>query len=366
MRTKIVIWLFAIVLLSVAVVQSGRYSFDMDHGLAKTGSNGTAAFAALVSESFPGTKISDEVPKEGGLIVIPFLSKYSDELRDMFRKGAPSGTYVLFKIVRFADDNANTSVGVTNTATGESLGRLTGYSVDWKPSLGDLFSSPEEITSPDSWKTSFLESSEEIDVISSETEESAIARMEHGGGKTVYIFDHATHLTNGHIADADNADIFLGLIESANRQNRPITIVGSYLDGANQKGLIERLGPLFHSAWNQFLVLIAVVFLTLNIRFGKPPEVRAEQRSSRELVDGVGNFARRKDLGRWAVQCVYNQTMIELERRHRTSRQQLLNRPEDFLTEDQASALIEAQASLSKDLSAKDALNVSRRLRRLV
>jgi hypothetical protein len=58
--------------------------------------------------------------------------------------------------------------------------------------------------------------------------------------------------------------------------------------------------------------------------------------------------------------------MLELERRHRTSRQQLLNRPEDFLSEDQAQALVEAQRALSIDLSAKDALTISRRLRRLV
>ncbi|MEI7578065.1 MAG: hypothetical protein WCK51_14335 [Armatimonadota bacterium] len=366
MRTKIVIWLFVIVLLSVAVVQSGRYSFDLDHGLEKTGSNGTAAFAALVTESFPGTKITDKVPKDKPLIVIPFTEEYKRDLRDFFRKDAPGGTYVLFQITRFTDEKAKTPVSVVNTATGASLGQLTGYSNEWSSSWSDIFGEGDGSSPVKSWSPTFLKEPDEFDVISAGSELGTVATMQHAGDKTIYYFEQASHITNGHLAEANNADIFLGFIQSANTQKRPITILNTYLNAANQQGLVERLGPLFHSAWNQFLVLLAVVFLTLNIRFGKTPEPRAEQRSGRELVDGVGNFARRKDLGRWAVQCVYNQTMIELERRHRTSRQQLLNRPEDFLTQNQAIALIEAQASLSKDLSAKDALNVSRRLRRLV
>ena len=366
MRSKIVIWLFVIVLLSVAIVQSGRYSFDMDHGLEKTGSNGTAAFAALVQETFPGTKIADSVPKDKSLIVIPFTTEFSDDLRDFFRKKAPAGTYVLFRISRFQDDKAQSPTGASNTASGKSLGQLTGYSNEWNPSFSDIFSDAEEVPAPKKWSQSFLKLTEELDVISAETDQGTIASMQHAGDKTLYYFEQASHITNGHLAKANNADIYLGFIESANKQNRPITLVSSYLNAATQQGLIERLGPVFHSAWNQFLVLLAVVFLTLNIRFGKPPEPRTEQRSGRELVDGVGNLAKRKALGRWALQCVYNQTMLELERRHRTSRQQLLNRPEDFLTPDQARALIESQSALSKDLSAKDALNISRRLRRLV
>ena len=366
MRSKIAIWLFVILLLSVAIVQSGRYSFDMDQGLEKTGSNGTAAFAALVRETFPGTKIADSVPKDKSLIVIPFTTEFSDDLRDFFRKEAPAGTYVLFRISRLMDDKAQNSVGVTNTLSGQSLGQLTGYSNEWNASFSDLFGDEEETSSPQEWSQTFLKLPEELDVISAESDQGTIASMQHAGDKTIYFFEQASHITNGHLSAANNADIYLGFIESARKQKRPITLVSSYLNAANKQGLIERLGPLFHSAWKQFLVLLAVVFLTLNIRFGKPPEPRAEQRSSRELVDGVGNLAKRKALGRWALQCVYNQTMLELERRHRTSRQQLLNRPEDFLTPDQAQALIESQSALSKDLSAKDALNISRRLRRLV
>lgn len=366
MRTKIVVWLFVILLLSIAVVQSGRYSFDVDQGLDKTGSNGTAAFAALVQETFPGTKISGQVPKSKSLVVIPFTPQFADDLREFFRKKAPSGTYVVFRVSQSLSEKTASSINVKNASTGKSLGMLTGYSDDTDTSFASIFGSSEEEDQPEKWTPSFLELSEEIQLITSEFDEATIASMQTAKDKTIYYFEQGSHITNAHLAEANNADIYLGVIQSANKKNLPITIVGSYLNAATRQGLIERLGPLFHSAWNQFLVLLAVVFLTLNIRFGKPPEPRAEQRSSRELVDGVGNLAKRKDLGRWAVQCVYNQTMIELERRHRTSRQQILNRPEDFLTSDQAQTLIESQASLSKDLSAKDALNVSRRLRRLV
>ncbi len=367
MRSKIVIWLFVILLLSVAIVQSGRYSFDMDHGLEKTGSNGTAAFAALLSETYPGTKISDAVPKDKSLIVIPFTTEFEDDLRDFFRKDARAGTYVLFKITRFLDDKAKAPTSVINSATGKSIGQLTGYTYKWSGSFMDSLSLDASDTSSTEWSPTFLKEPEEFDVISTaDSAADSIASMQNEGDKTIYYFEQASGMTNGRIAEANNADIYLGFIDTANKQKRPITIVSSYLNAANRQGLIERLGPLFHSAWNQFLVLLGVVFLTLNIRFGKSPEPRAEQRSARELVDGVGNFAKRKELGRWALQCVYNQTMIELERRHRTSRQQLLNRPEDFLSPDQAQALIESQKALSIDLSAKDALKISRRLRRLV
>ena len=366
MRNKVVIWLFVILLLSVAVVQSGRYSFDMDHGLEKTGSNGTAAFATLVSETYPGTKITEGAPKYKSLVVIPFTEEFEDDLRDFFRNEAPDGTYVIFKITRFIRDKENHSTDVKNTATGKSLGRLTGYSSQWSGSILDAIADGGEGTSLEEWSPSLLKDPEEFDLISAQGTEDSIASMQNEGKKTIYYFEQASGITNGRIAEANNADIYLGFIDSANKQKRPITIVSAYLNAANRQGLIERLGPVFHSAWNQFLVLLAVVFLTLNIRFGKSPEPRAEQRSARELVDGVGNFAKRKELGRWALQCVYNQTMIELERRHRTSRQQLLNRPEDFLSPDQADALIQSQAALSIDLSAKDALNISRRLRRLV
>lgn len=366
MRTKIVVWLFAILILSVAIVQSGRYSFEMDHGLEKTGSNGTAAFAALVRETFPGTQISDSVPRSPSLTVIPFTEEFEDDLRDFFRNEAPGGRYVLFKILGSSNEKDKYPTSVKNSATNKTLGQLTGYSAEWQSTFLDTLADKGGSSGFDEWSPTLLKEPEEYDLITAEPSEATIASLQHSGDKTIYYFEQASGITNGRLAESNNADIFLGFIESANTEKKPITIVSSYLNSEKKKGLVERLGPLFHSAWNQFLVLLGIVFLTLNIRFGKAPEPRAEQRSARELVDGVGNFAKRKELGRWALQCVYNQTMIELERRHRTSRQQLLNRPEDFLTADQAQALIQSQSALSRDLSAKDALNISRRLRRLV
>jgi hypothetical protein len=366
MRGKIAIWLFVILLLSVAVVQSGKYSFDMDRGLEKTGSNGTAAFAELVKLTYPGTKIADQLPKDGSLTIIPYTTQFESDLRRLLRSEARPGKYILFKVTDYPGDGKPKPVDATNTATGKSLGLLTGVSTEWDGSLSEIFSTDEESVPFEEWTPSLLPDTEAIEAITTGPNATTIATIQSSKGITLYCFEQASALTNAHISEANNADIFMGFIEAANSEKRPLTIIKSFLNGSTQQGLVERLGPVVHSIWNQFLVLLAVVFLTLNIRFGKAREPRAEQRSARELVDGVGNFARRKQLGRWALQCVYSQTMLELERRHRTSRQQLLNRPEDFLSEDQARALVEAQRALSIDLSAKDALTISRRLRRLV
>lgn len=357
MRNRIIIWLFVILLFSVALVQTGRYNFDSDHGIEKTGSNGTAAFATLLKETYKNVSIVEELPKTSdSLIVIPYMDDFEEDLRDLLRTRKAKGVVVLYKITR-SDSQSSQQVTVHNYNTEKPLGSLSQVPKNELSFLAE----PDAV-----WVQSLLENSEEYTLLSDAKTNNTLASIERKDGTTLYRFNEAAGIVNSHLAEANNADIFLGFLDSANTSNKPITIVSGYLNSANRRGIVERLGPVFHSAWNQFLVLLGVVFLTLNIRFGKPPEPRPEQRSARELVDGVGNLAKRKDLGRWALQCVYNHTMIELERRHRTSRQQLLNRPEDFLDSEQAATLIRSQNALSIDLSTKDALNLSRQLRRLV
>lgn len=353
LKGRILTWALVLTLLSVALIQAGQYSYNTDHGIKNPGSSGSMAFATLLRETQPGLTFAEDLSTKDGVYIIPFAERYREDLVSKIRKYKGKGTFVLYEVQDYETEALKTAA-IKNYNADRQIGTLSGVNL---PSYTEV----------SEWMPDFLPDAESIAVYTlPDRSDYTIASLDKQEDKRAFYFRRADGILNKHLAKTDNAAIFVGFLNAANPEKRPAVFVTGYLDGGGGDGIVQKLGPGFHGAWNQFLFLVAVIFVTLNVRFGKPPEPRAKQRAARELVDGIANLTRRKRLGRWALQAVFDSTMLELERRRRTSRTQILNRPEDFLNEEQVAALEAARIGLDVDLDEMDALKRAKNLRKLV
>ena len=150
------------------------------------------------------------------------------------------------------------------------------------------------------------------------------------------------------------------------KPGEPVTFLSSFSARESEDSLMKKLGGPFQAAWSQMLLLILVVFITLSVRFGLAPETRASQRGGRELIDGLAWMTRRKRNARWALRAVFDRVLAELERRHRIGREQIIQRPDLYLSPESARLLKDVEAATMDDITEQEAIRYAKALKTLV
>lgn len=349
MPGKIAIWVFSLVFLAVIILQSGNYTYVQDNGHSNFGPSGTSAFLELLKRSNYKVKIDDSgSPKLAPTMVIPVSNTHKKSFAS-FMKSIKSGTTIVTFVIPEEDRDKPVPLRIINDISGESAGQL-------EP-LGK--NTDDEEKPP-------ISNSESVNLLSAENGGESIAKIYSKDNIRIIHMTDASCITNRHIDKVNNASISLGLISMAGKPEAELTFVGNFSSRISEDNLIAKLGRPFEAAWSQLMILVLVIFITLSIRFGLAPETRASERGGRELVDGLAWMTKRKKNARWALRAVFDRVLTELERRHRIGREQIIQRPDLYLSPDAAIILKDVEAATMHDISEQEAIRHAKALKRLV
>lgn len=347
---KIAIWVFGIVFLAVVILQSGRYSYVQDNGTSNFGPSGTSAFLELLKRSkYSVTLDATTSPKITKTMVIPVSQSNLQSFQKFLKAIKPTETTTIVAlIIPLADTKKTDPKPVENAWDQKQIGQVQ----------------PFESKSTD-WKKPLIEA-QSMDLLTLNDGYTAVVKVINKKKLRIIHLPEAAFVTNAYIDKVDNANIAMGLIELMAKQGQAITYVDSFASRDIDDSLLAKMGVPFQAAWNQLILLIVVIFTTLSIRFGLAPESRASQRGGRELVDGLATMTRRKKNARWALRAVFDRVLAELERRHRVSREQIIQRPDRFMNSDDAMKLKEIEAATFADIDEREAIARAKELKRLV
>lgn len=337
------------VFLAIIILQSGNYSYVQDNSYQNYGPSGTSAFLELIKRSrYKVQPDESRSPKLSKAMVIP-VSKTHQKSFVSYLKSIKSETTIVTFIIPEEDKKPTKPTPIKIDVGLVPVGQME----------------PIRIKS-ELWQKPQLEDADSVDLLSSADGATTIAQVvQKDKIRLIQVLD-AGCITNHFIEKVDNASIAMGLIAMAAKPGESITYVGSFTSRDLDDSLLAKLGRPFEAAWSQILILILVIFITLSIRFGLPPESRAKQRGGRELVDGLAWMARRKKSYGWALRAVLDRVLSELERRHRVSRETIIQRPDLYLSPEFAIVLKDAEAATMNDISEQEALSHAKNLKRLV
>ncbi|MBI1333233.1 MAG: hypothetical protein GC165_10170 [Armatimonadetes bacterium] len=351
---KIAFWIFGMVVLAVVILQAGRYSFTQDNSSKNYGPSGTSAFLELIKQS--GYKVTVDrslTPKADKTLIIPAVD-YNRKKLGKFISKLPSGSRVVVIDLPLPDffgqkEPSLVPVPVSSKVTRKPVGKI-------EP--GNL----KHTTTDDA----LLENGNSTPVLVGPDEYESYADSTFKNGVQLVELYNGNCATNKYLDASDNADILMGLISMAVRSGEDVTYVDSFATDDVEASLLTKLGRPYEAAWNQVLILLAVIFVTLSVRFGLAPQTRVQQRGGRELVDGLAFMTRRKKSARWALRAVFDRTLAEMERRHRVSREQIIQRPDHYMEAGDAMKLKLIEAATLDDITEQDAVRQANELKRLV
>jgi hypothetical protein len=331
------------------VLQSGNFSYVKDNGHKNYGPSGTTAFLKLIEKSGYKVKVdTSRNPLIANTFIIPVSSK-NEEAFNRFVNEFKAKTTIICFVIPQEDHRKIKPIQVQNQVNQSPIGELV----------------PVKIKSSE-WVPPALDEGKAVDLISTKADNTTIVKIESKKNiRLVKVLD-ATCISNQYIDQANNADIMLGLVAMAAKPGENVTFVTNFSSKDNEDSLLDKLGGPFQAGWNQLLLLILVIFITLSVRFGLAPESRAEQRGARELVDGLAWMTKRKKNARWALRAVFDRVLAELERRHRVGRDKIIQRPDLFLSMESAVILKDVEAATMEDISEQDAIRYAKLLKRLV
>jgi hypothetical protein len=335
---KIAVWVLCLVFLSVIILESGNYSYVQDNSSTNFGPSGTSGFLELVKKT--GYKVdidNGRAPKVAPTMVIP-VSKQHQKSFTAFLGSVTSETTIITYVIPEEDRKQVPPTTIKSDVTHEAVGQMQPIrlkSEQWQmPQLDDGETAVVQVVTKDKIRL-------------------------------IQVLDSAC-ITNRYLDQVNNASIAIGLIGMAAKPGSTLTYVGSFSSRASEDSLLEKLGTPFKAAWSQLMILVLVIFLTLSVRFGMAPETRAAQRGGRELVDGLAWMTRRKRNSRWALRAVFDRVLAELERRHRVGREQIIQRPDLYLTPESAVILKDVEAATMDDITEQEAIRYAKALKTIV
>lgn len=346
---KVAVWVFCLMFLAVIILQAGNYSYVQDNSHTNFGPSGTSAFLELTKQSgYQVTVDNTATPKVAPTMIIP-VSFGSEKSFESFLKSIKSPTTIISFMIPVEEKVKPVARQLVNDVNSTPIGEIEPINIkteNWiKPSLKDA---------------------ETVGLLSTQDNGTQVARVVAKGELRMIQLLDSSCLTNRHIEKVNNANVAMGLVAMAAKSGTPVTFVGTFASRNSEDSLLSKLGRPYEAAWSQLLILILVIFLTLSIRFGLAPESRAKQRGGRELVDGLAWMTRRKKSARWALRAVFEQVLAELERRHRVGREQIIQRPDLFLSPEAAVILKDVEAATMSDISEQEAIRHAKALKRLV
>jgi hypothetical protein len=361
LKIKIVVWLLVASLISFVILRSGRYEYKTDNGITSDGPSGTSAFIELLKESGYKLNIVNDAAslkiKGSEPVLIISSQNAGDKAVEFINDLKADATIILFQIPTITSKLTSTTVKYGYDE--KTFGTIKPVSSNQNNFFGDDDESSRTYSS-------FKDLDGQSQTIFFDISGRYIANAHVKKDRQVVAFYEGAIITNEHIGEEANASVALATLKTLADPQKPLTVIAEFASADGKPGLIEKLGPVAMGIWNQIIFLLVIVFLTLCVRFGFPPETRVQQRGSRELIDGVATLLRRKKQHQWALQAVFERVIRELEKRHRVGREDILAQPEKYLTEKEIRRVRDIQQRMTQPMKAEEAVDLANSLRRLV
>lgn len=346
---QIAIGIFVVIIMAVVILQAGRYSYVQDNGSQNFGPSGTSAFLELVKQSGYKVSVDNSIsPRVGRKLIVP-VSAHNREAFQKFLKRVKGKTQIVAFVIPMSDDKTGEPRIVRTSVNRKEVGNLEPMAADGV-----------------TWEKPLVDDAETVTLLERQDNSGTVAESTVKGDLEMVHMPNAECITNRNLDKSNNASIVMGLVRSIAKSGEDVVFVDTFAAQDVETSLLAKMGPPFQAAWNQILVLILVIFITLSVRFGLPPVTRAKQRGGRELVDGLATMTRRKKNARWALRAVFDRSLAELERRHRIGREQIIQRPDLYMNSEDAMSLKLVEAATLDDISEQDAIRHAKELKRLV
>jgi hypothetical protein len=169
-----------------------------------------------------------------------------------------------------------------------------------------------------------------------------------GDGTAFKVWDGAIG-TNRFIDHAQNAQLLVNAVRVlAPRGSRIVFTVGAFGNVENM-GFLQAVAGWLDAAWQQFLLLCAVIVYTLGKRLGLPQESRRKQRGSRELVDALADTMNRAQAKQLAMRTALDSADQELRIALKLPRETERQRRDDLLPTSLVKALAVLEASANDE-----------------
>jgi hypothetical protein len=113
-----------------------------------------------------------------------------------------------------------------------------------------------------------------------------------GKGVVVEVVDGLI-ATNRFIDRQDNARLIISIVDMLSQDRSRVMISTATFGQIREPGLFGTIGDWAQVAWYQTLAALALVAVSLGVRFGLPEPSLSKQRGSRELLDAIADVFRR-------------------------------------------------------------------------
>ncbi|MEZ0326169.1 MAG: DUF4350 domain-containing protein [Fimbriimonas sp.] len=183
------------------------------------------------------------------------------------------------------------------------------------------------------------------------------------GEGTAFVLWNGIIGTNRFIDRADNAALLLQLASVLAPKGSRVVFTEAAFGNVEEKGFLQALGAWADAAWQQLLLLAAVVIYTLGKRLGLPDESKGRQRGTRELVDALADTMNRTHATNLALTTALTRADAELRMALKLPRETERSRRDELLSQELKIALTRVEAAAAeKETSSTEAARLVRRL----
>jgi hypothetical protein len=134
-----------------------------------------------------------------------------------------------------------------------------------------------------------------------------------GDGRLIRL-SHGIGVTNRFLDQNDTAEFYLNLIRSAAPEGATIVFAEAAFGNSSGESVFDLFGGWTKAARWQALLLLAMIGITLGMRFGLPVWEKPRQFGAREMVDALGSMLQRAKKPQYALNLILNEAFRRIRR----------------------------------------------------
>ncbi len=319
-----------VAVLILAALVGEQSSESSPFSTSSTGKQGTRALFELLQAVGYKVRIDSnatEYVAPGELVVLPY--KDSTEINARVRRSAKRGNDLLLLPMLNENDELvpSASPAATTTITNP-------YSKQTLKVIMNL-----EAEGP---YKAFSSTVAQIDLFTDQNNEYVAVSVAQLDKCRVYSVADGKFVQNRYLAQHDNARLIVDLVRSLKPKG---IVISESLIAPSGQSLIRALGPGAEAAWFQLWVLFFIAFSAMSIRFGLPPDQRLAQAGHRSMVSAIANTLKTKGRVQELKDAVRTQFLERQAIRHRTSRQNIEDKPTKFLDPETSNLLTQLRVT---------------------
>lgn len=303
--SRLPIFLSLLILAATALFLAGRDEFQDRPSPFNTRDSGIAAFVELLKiDGYHVTVNRDEAPtlKTSDFVIVPILHSKELSNRTIKRLNThwkPGG-----------------SILTMNFESGKTIQTARTEEIVLPGSSRRVF----KVDTKDASPFHFPDLADEPFYESRTNQGTTLVRVWANGKGSWMDLTSGQSSTNKFLGQNDNAAFLLSLVNRSAPMGSNVVVSTAGIGEDSKKGILGEFGDWAVVAQWQFLLLLAVIALTLGTRFGQARTFASTQRGSRQLLDAVAELLQRSGKAQFAAKMLVMEAVKKKKHELRYSR----------------------------------------------